>query len=89
MSIREQFPHYDTASLPDLPDGWTDCSFRNDAAPSWNTGTGFVVLIDHADPEQRDFEVPRFCVVNEQDPDIAVLTDDWNVVLVMTGHATP
>lgn len=76
MSYREEFPDYDGATLPAIPDGWTDISWRNDDCPSWDAGNGVSVYIDYADPAQREWpENERFTVIRDAWREYR--TEDW------------
>lgn len=52
--LRDQHPNFDTATLPAIPEGWEDTSWRNDACPSFATPAGVRVWVDYADPAMRD-----------------------------------
>jgi hypothetical protein len=34
MSYRQEFPNFDPATMPEIPTGWEDISWHNDACPS-------------------------------------------------------
>ena len=36
-----------------IPEGWEDCSWVNDACPSFYTN-GYQIFVDHLDPKQRE-----------------------------------
>ena len=36
-----------------IPEGWEDCSWVNDACPSFYTH-GYQIFVDHKDPKQRE-----------------------------------
>ena len=36
-----------------IPEGWEDCSWGNDACPSFYTN-GYQIFVDHKDPKQRE-----------------------------------
>jgi hypothetical protein len=89
MSYLTEFPDFDAATMPAIPEGWTDTSWHNDTCPSFNTGKGHIVFIDFADIALREIqeEYPRFTV--RADPDHAnsddelLSTDDWAAVLAL------
>lgn len=67
MSIIEHFG--DSVKDLQMPEGWKDVSYHNDACPSWAV-KGFQVFIFHADPKKREagFEdAPRFNISREAD----------------------
>jgi hypothetical protein len=61
-----QFPDYPVASMPPIPADWTDKSWRNDTAPSFQVCTGPMaepveMWIDYRDPALREIAgMPRF-----------------------------
>ncbi len=64
MTYQTEFPDFDPASMPIIPDGFTDRSWKNEACPCFiHEATGIVLWVDFADPEQREFsEMSRFTV---------------------------
>lgn len=85
--FRVEFGDFDPATMPAIPDGWTDQSWHNDACPCFNTGRGLVVFVDYADASLREIQedYPRFSV--QADPEVhdhnesLLETDDWSEVL--------
>lgn len=94
MTYRTEFPDYDPATMPTIPEGWADQSWHNDACPSFNAGNGKVVFIDFADKSLREWEgdLARFTV--HADPQVTdhneVLyeSDDWSAILAFVGKIT-
>lgn len=79
MSYRTAFPDFDPATMPAIPAGWNDQSWRNDACPSFVTGE-YTVWIDYADPAKRENGGPRFrveCGLGFE----RLATDEWAAVL--------
>lgn len=92
MTFRTEFPDFDAATLPVIPEGWTDASWHNDTCPCFNANNGKIVFIDYADTSLREWpEGPRFTV--QADPEVAdhndVLfdSDDWNDVLAFVAKS--
>ncbi len=92
-----EHPNFDLATLPAIPEGWTDTSWRNDACPSFDTPSGVRVYVDYADPKQRDNEgLARFGAYYEA-PDAQSSTDrvdvyegeDWDALLAAVEAFTP
>lgn len=90
MSFREAFPDFDPATLPHIPAGWRDASWRNDACPFWHVSPSLGVFIDFAKADDREWpEGSRFMVMRmEGDMHPAwtadhclLATDDWQSVL--------
>ena len=52
-----------------LPKSWINCSYGNDACPSFYTN-GYQIFVDHKDPEQRE--------VGENSQRFPYLIDPWN-----------
>tara|TARA_E500000178_G_scaffold215398_1_gene212685 strand:- start:2486 stop:2797 length:312 start_codon:yes stop_codon:yes gene_type:complete len=48
----------------EIPKTWKDVSWHNDACPSYEYN-GWQIFIDHADPDKRELERPRFGVIVE------------------------
>lgn len=87
-SFLTEFPNFPTETMPQIPSGWQDASYRNDAMPFFIVSPSLGVWIDYPDPDLREFGGTRFMVVNLEDgqhPDDAgealLETDDWAVVL--------
>lgn len=57
-----EFPDFPPADMPQIPAGFADQSWRNDACPSFvNAALAASVWIDYADAEKREFpESKRF-----------------------------
>lgn len=87
MTIATEFPDYDPATLPEIPAGWVDQSWHNDACPCFET-EGLQIYIDYADPSQRDIpDMPRFSVqtvIYGEAVDL-LTTDDWSAVLAIVA----
>ncbi|CCD94659.1 hypothetical protein BRAO375_3660053 [Bradyrhizobium sp. ORS 375] len=84
--LAREFPGYPADTLPALPAGFVDSSWRNDACPSFdNAALCLRIWCDHPDPSQREFPSnARFCVSetlpNGESRDL-VCSDDWQLVL--------
>lgn len=61
-AYRTEFPDFDAATLPELPEGFADTSWANEACPCFtDEATGLVLYVDYAEAEKREFpEAPRF-----------------------------
>jgi hypothetical protein len=90
MPYQQEFPEYDPATMPALPEGWLDTSWRNDACPSYqNEALRLQVWIDFEKPEDRAYgdEIKRFGLYNItedgciEDDTAIIATDDWEEVL--------
>lgn len=62
MSYRTEFPDFDPADMPELPAGFEDRSWKNDACPSFfNLSIMRALWIDYRDPAMREQpETKRF-----------------------------
>jgi hypothetical protein len=96
--LRQQFPDYDLATLPEIPEHWQDESWHDELCPGFRVKTlpdGFYLRanIDFADPEKREFQHSyRFrCgwlnVETNTYPEEFIETDDWNEFLAGVGKA--
>ncbi|MCZ4283141.1 hypothetical protein O4H49_20320 [Kiloniella laminariae] len=76
----------------ELPDGFTDCSFRGEPCPCFGKelpdGSILRLIVDYAEVSRRDFpETPRFCceywsgAVEAGVAQAFVQSDDWNHIL--------
>lgn len=82
--LRREFPDYDIATLPTLPEGYVDTSSYIDAAPSFeNAERGLKVFVDYANYADRESgRSQRFCVSRYDEEagdyeDVALSTNDW------------
>lgn len=93
-TFRGEFPDFDPATMPAIPDGWQDVSWHNDACPSWiakgDDDSGLTVYIDHAKPARRDMDMgARYLVQHHaKDADLTdvFLSDVWADVLRVVEH---
>lgn len=87
MTYRSEFPEFDAGTMPEIPGGFIDQSWKNDAMPSFFSHVlRLVIWIDFQKPEDREFpEMKRFSVhtANEDgySEECKLLTDDWQAVL--------
>jgi len=62
-TIKTEFPDYDDRLS--FPDGWIDCSWRNDVCPSYEKDFGsttYKIFCDYKDPERREVGGARYSV---------------------------
>ncbi len=99
MSYRSEFPDFDPATMPELPQGWADRSWRNEPMPCFiHEDSGLVLWIDYTNAEQREHEGgQRFALerLGTYHPEagwqfdgeqmLLVETDEWDVVLQALG----
>lgn len=88
-NLSDQFPDFDKATLPPIPEAWTDQSWAEEQCPAFNTADGrFAVWVDYADAAAREFpESKRFTAkalddgggLAEGGP--VINTDDWSELL--------
>lgn len=86
-SYRTEFPDFDPATMPAIPDGWVDTSWHNEPCPTFaplglnERGEPILqVMVDYADRDQREFPLTaRFslCVWAQEDFHLILETDDW------------
>lgn len=76
------FPEYDTATLPAIPEGWEDISWRNDVCPSWQINDDYVIFIDFPAMEDREMGIEdRFRIAKTDNYDLAFSSNNWDDVL--------
>lgn len=81
MSVTREFPNYDPATLPMIPELWADVSWHNDCAPSW-LYRDLVVFIDFAEISDREFGQENRFTVNHKDTCETVFEgNDWQAVV--------
>lgn len=55
MTYQTEFPDFDGATLPEIPAGFEDASWHNNACPSFrNEALSLEIFIDYADPAMRE-----------------------------------
>jgi hypothetical protein len=87
--LRREFPDFDPATLPAIPEGFTCTAWHNDTCPTWAEGQSadepkagdMMLAIDYADPTLREFpNCDRFSISLYSDNGIAypfVASSDW------------
>jgi hypothetical protein len=80
-----EHPDFGHESLA-VPDGFEDCSYRNDDCPSWyNRVLGLKLWIDYAEPSRREPGRLRFALQRYADElefvDEILQSDDYAAVL--------
>jgi hypothetical protein len=95
--LRREFPEFDVATLPAIPDGFECCAWHNDTCPVWfetslapmdstDAATRMMIAIDYADASIREYpESPRFGL-HMQDgddcsPEIVCQSNDWSKIV--------
>jgi hypothetical protein len=78
-----EFPDFDLSTMPAVPAGYAESSFRNDACPSfWNEAAALQIFIDYADASQREHsDGARFHVVNTSTGETVAESDEWQEAL--------
>jgi hypothetical protein len=91
--MAKEFPEYDQATLPDIPDSWVDTSWHNDTCPSFfNEDAKLTIHIDFAKPIEREFpgSEGRFIVMvstaENDGPNDLLQTNDWQAVLDLVAE---
>jgi hypothetical protein len=77
-----EFPSFDPTSLPDIPEGFEDISWHNDACPSFlNKKAGLRLFVDYPDYPRETANGFRFTLCHaDEDGDCGagiVQTEDW------------
>lgn len=90
--MAKEFPEFDQATLPAIPDSWEDVSWHNDACPSfYSEDAKMTIHIDFANPAEREFQgsESRFIVTWEGKGPMPfeLQTDDWWEVLDTVAEA--
>ena len=85
--IEDEFPDYDIATLPAIPDHWVEDSWHNDACPSFTAADGKLkIYVDYDSPELREFpEIAFRYSISSYNDDGDILqhleTNDWLAVV--------
>ncbi len=81
-TFQTEFPDFHAGDLPEIPAGFADVSWRNDACPSFeNEDLGLILIIDFPRPEDREFpEAPRFQLCDRETYE-GLQTDDFAAIL--------
>lgn len=79
MTFATEFPDFDPATLPAIPEGFADSSWGNDACPSFtNEAAGLRIWVDFVDPSQRELpESKRFGIMGTNSEVDLITSDDW------------
>lgn len=80
--FRAEFPDFDPASMPTIPDAFEDTSWHNDSCPSFRSeALGLELFVDYLDPALREFPEmeERFTLHHWDDGqgDLIVGASDW------------
>lgn len=83
------FPSFDYSTMPPLPADWQYTGDGGAVGPSFyapyegrnGEWEGFSVIIDYADPKDR--EIPNSCRFHILVDDAGCSTDDWNFVMLI------
>lgn len=84
MTYRTEFPDFPAADMPEIPFGFDDMSWRNDACPRFDSeALGLTLWIDFKDPAQREIEHggKRFTLVIGDEPEAIEESDDMADIL--------
>lgn len=67
MSYRTEFPDFAEADMPEIPEGFTDRSWRNEPCPCFiHEASGVVLWIDFSDIKMREFGLDPESLAYEQ-----------------------
>lgn len=85
MTFQIEFPDFDPATMPTIPQGFDDVSWGNDTCPSFlNEIAGLIIFVDYADAAKREYaETPRFSLSiydNGNTGEYVVASDDWRAI---------
>ena len=95
---RKEFPDFEPATHPAIPEGFEDVSWHNETCPHFhNKALRLSIFVDFAAPEAREFpESPRFSVATTDDVGYPLddqtgnpATDDWAEILAYIAKKGP
>lgn len=83
MPYSDEFPDFAPGTMPEIPSDWTDTSCGQEMCPTFRAANGLVILVDYADPEDREIPDSRRYVVATSGPaPVDILeSDDWHEVV--------
>lgn len=87
-SLAREFPDFDAATLPVIPDRFVTAHWHNEAMPHWTRDTHLELWIDYADPTMRETPGDRFMLRWRLNPADWVIeyTEDWSRILGALEH---
>jgi hypothetical protein len=87
MTYQTEFPDYPVADMPEIPAGFADTSWRQDASPSFTSSShGLTIWIDYVDLTKREFKNTHRFVVADVDGEDVLATDNWSEVLELIAR---
>ncbi|MBD2745735.1 hypothetical protein IC232_03400 [Microvirga sp. BT688] len=91
---QREFPRFEADWIPDLPEGFEDYSWHNDACPRFhNIMRDLVLWVDYPDPQEREIvENLRYSVCRELDDgsmEDLYSADEWSLVQDFIDNYTP
>lgn len=89
MSWQDEFPDFDISGMPEIPEGFEDQSWHNDACPHFaNVSLGIAIWVDYPNAKDREFpEQERFNIQPVDadgapaDGECILMADDWTAIL--------
>jgi hypothetical protein len=89
MTYQTEFPDFDPATVPPIPEGWEDCSLAANGCLSWQAGA-YIVNVEYADPAmrlKRGSWGDRFYVLEDTvSADAVFSSNDWDAVLAFIAN---
>jgi hypothetical protein len=83
-----EFPDFDPATMPDIPDTWVDISWHNDSCPSFEAGHGIIVYVDYDDQAMREFkQYARYMVYDTESETLVIESSYWPEILAKVAEA--
>jgi hypothetical protein len=93
-SLIREFPDFDIATLPAIPEGFVAAHWRYEPCPHW-TKRRLNLFVDFVDRDVREFpDSERFSLYWARDAEgtgdllLLVSTDDWGVILAGLENVT-
>ncbi len=88
----QEFPDFDLASLPEIPESWKDASWHNETCPGFNPFGTVYVFVDYPNAADREFPEceERFSVIDHAGGVVSHYHgNDWDAVLEMVESLQP
>jgi hypothetical protein len=88
MSFQTEFPRFEAATLPQIPDGFEDISWHNDACPSFqHERLNLRLFVAEKNPDDRECPTWERFILDRYNPEtdiegvFIIATEDWSEIL--------
>jgi hypothetical protein len=75
-----EFPDFKDESLPAIPEGFVDQSWKNETCPHWEKD-GIGIWINYSEPSRREISTMSRFIITDDNFQVILETEDWTQVL--------